>query len=68
MGIIKDDSGKVKLVMYFLGIRSRYFPSFHQVRNWVLVLGPSLDRNIFKSISLIIAVELDLTRADYTWT
>lgn len=68
MAIFKYDIGKVKLVVYLLGIRSRYFPSFHQIRNWVLVLGPSVEKNIFRSISLIIPVELGLTRAGYTWT
>lgn len=34
----------------------------------MLVLGPSLEKNIFRSISLIIPVELNLARAGYTWT
>lgn len=44
MDIFKDYIGKVKLALYFLGNSSRYFASFHQVRNWVLVLGPSLEK------------------------
>lgn len=34
----------------------------------MLVLGPSLEKNIFKSIPLITSVELDLTGAGHTWT